>query len=179
MRLFIAFDLPKNVVKRLVDLQKQIGIDLAQIKFVEPENMHLTLKFLGEVEEGKVGKIIERLKSVKFKPFMTSISEIGVFPNEKFIRVVWIGLKPFDPIEDLHNRIDSALSDMFNKDEKFQAHVTLGRVKFIKDKKKFLSVLKALKMSDIVEPFVIDKFSLKKSTLTPKGPIYENIAVFS
>lgn len=178
MRLFIAFDLPKNIVEKLVGLQKQIGNELAQIKFVEPENMHLTLKFLGEVEESKVNDIINKLKTVKFKPFLTSIAEIGVFPNEKFIRVVWIGLKPFDPINDLHERIDSALSGIFKKDDRFQAHITLGRVKFVKDRERLLSVLKAIKMNDITEPFRIEKFMLKKSTLTPKGPIYENLAVF-
>ena len=92
--------------------------------------------------------------------------------------MIWIGLKPFDPIEDLHSRIDSALAGLFKKDDRFQAHITLGRVSFVKDRLGLLSALKTIKTDDISEPVMINKFSLKKSTLTPTGPIYENMAVY-
>jgi 2'-5' RNA ligase len=179
MRLFVAYDLPDNVRKKLVEFQKQIGESEARIKWVEEKNIHLTLKFLGEVEEGKTKEIIKALESVKFKPFLTSISELGVFPSEKFIRVIWVGLKPFEPIEDLHERIENSLVTLgFLRDKRFQAHVTLGRVKFIRDKVSFLSKIKILKVSDISEHFALDNFKLKKSVLTPKGPIYEDLRVF-
>lgn len=180
MRLFIAFDLPKKMIEKIGEFRDQIGDEAAKIKWVEPENLHLTLKFLGEIEDKKAKEVVSALKNVKFKPFLTSTAEIGVFPAEKYIRVIWIGLKPQEKIEDLHIRIDQELSKIgFKKEERFQAHITLGRVKFVKNRDLLLSALKTLKPEDISEPFTVKCFKLKKSTLALKGPIYEDIETYN
>jgi len=176
MRTFIAIDMPAEIRKELVKIQEKLKEKIGKIaraKFVAPENLHLTLKFLGELSDFKVNKIKETLRQVKFKAFKVKLNSLGVF-TEKFIRVVWINLEPAKPIMELHEKIDSLFE---KKDKNFETHVTLARIKFVSDRKEFISKLKEIK----VEPleFEINSFALKKSTLTEKGPIYETIREFT
>ena len=99
MRLFIAIDIPEDVRKKLVSFQEKIGNEHARIKWVEADNIHLTLKFLGEVGDDTVGEIRESLKKIKFKSFTSAISGLGVFPNENYVRVIWAGMEPEKKIE--------------------------------------------------------------------------------
>jgi 2'-5' RNA ligase len=181
MRLFIACEIPGNFRKKLVTLQKEIGDEHAKMKWVELANMHLTMKFLGEVEDPKVDEIKGALGNVKSEKITTSISGIGVFPSESYVRVLWVGMRPAEKIEELHEKIDGALSGLgFKPESRFQPHLTLGRVKAVRNKNGFISKIMELKERGLEfgEPFRIENFSLKKSTLTPKGPIYEDVAVF-
>lgn len=170
MRLFIAIDIPKEIKDKLFDLQKQIGSDLAKISWVHKKNLHLTLKFLGELPENKVEGIKERLRTIKLNSFEVELNSLGVFPNENRIRVIWVGLKS-EHIYELQIKIDQELLDLFSKDTRFQSHLTLGRVKFIKNKEKLKEKLK-LKCDG---RFFVKKFKLIKSSLTREGPIYETI----
>jgi 2'-5' RNA ligase len=180
MRLFIACEIPADVRKELVTLQKTIGEEKARIKWVEPENTHLTLKFLGEVDEDKVDAIKDRLGEIRSEPIDAHASGLGVFPSESYIRVIWVGLEPASEIEKLHEKIDKAMSELgFRAESRFQTHVTIGRVRSIKNKEYFIKRITELKgrWREIGEHFRIDRFKLKKSTLTPNGPIYEDVAV--
>ncbi|MCK5177522.1 MAG: RNA 2',3'-cyclic phosphodiesterase [Candidatus Aenigmarchaeota archaeon] len=179
LRLFIAIDLEKNLCSKLSELQKQISPDIAKIKWVEKENFHITLKFLGDVEVQKIPEIKDKLSSLKFKGFISSVNQIGFFPSDNFIKTIWFGLMPHEKIFSLHEKIDSALSEIgFEKESSFQSHATFGRVKKIHNK--IILIEKIQYIQNIIkgEVFMIDSFCLKKSTLTKKGPIYENIAVF-
>lgn len=175
MRLFIAFDIPDKVKKQLVSIQKQIKAEDAKIKWVKAENMHLTLKFLGEVAEDKVDEIKERLKKVSFEAFNVVVSDIGVFPSEDYIRVIWVGFKDEDNMTGLAKRIREQLKE-FKDDHPFKAHLTIGRVRMIKDKRGLVEGLKKIKVEP--ERFSVKEFKLYKSTLTREGPIYEELAVF-
>ncbi len=180
MRLFVACDLPEEIREKLAKVQEFLKSEDDKIKWVEKENLHLTLKFIGEVEEEKAEKIKAALSSVKFRPFLTSVAEFGIFPPRGKIRVVWMGLLPQDKIIDLHEMIDAALEKIgIEKDARFQAHITLGRVKYIEDKEGFSRKVSKIKERFESEPFKIDRFYLKKSTLTPKGPIYEDLKEFA
>jgi 2'-5' RNA ligase len=174
MRLFIAFDIPESVKEQLVSIQKKIKTE-AKISWVKAENMHLTLKFLGEVDEGKVDDIKQRLGKVSFKPFEASVSEIGVFPSENYVRVIWVGLKDDKSMQKLAQDIREALPE-FKDDYEFKAHLTIARVKFVKDKKALVEELKKLKPKP--EKFKVENFKLYKSTLTREGPVYEEVGVF-
>jgi len=179
MRLFIAYDMPPDIREKLVTLQKRIGNEAARIKWVEPGNIHLTLKFIGEVEDSKADEIRDALKRIKFRPFISSVSGFGAFPSESYARVLWVGLKPADRIGELHERIGEALMPLgFGKEERFQPHVTLGRVNAVADKGSFIKNIQELKRIEIGEPFTFGSFRLKKSTLTPSGPIYEDVEIF-
>ena len=177
MRAFIAIEMPKEIKEILLDAQKQINTEEAKIR--PAKAFHLTLKFLGEVEEKKTEEIKSALKEIKFKKFNTVLTEIGVFPNENYIRVVWVGLDDSESkITNLQKEIDSKMEILgFKKDIRFHPHVTLARVKFVGDKERFIKNLKEIKIKK--ESFQITEFKLVKSVLTPEGPVYEDLASFS
>lgn len=174
MRLFIAIDTPKEIKEYFKQLQTKIGDNLAKIKLTT--DFHQTLKFLGEVPEDKLEQIKELLSKIKFKPFTAQLSELGVFPSEHYIRVIWIGFTNNKPIIALQQQIEQSLLDIFPKDKRFHPHITLARVKFVKEKEKLIRKLKDIK----IEPkeFAVTQFKLIKSTLTKQGPIYEDLTVF-
>ncbi len=177
MRLFIAFDAPGDVKECMADMQGRIGSNLAEIRYVKKEQMHLTLKFLGEVQPNIMEKIKDELRKVTFKPFTVYLDSIGVFPDEDYVRVVWVGLGPEDKVIGLQKSIDEKLEKLFKKEKDFKAHITLGRVKYVKDKEQFLSRLKGIKVER--KSFGVDSFRLMKSTLTGQGPVYEVVEEFN
>jgi 2'-5' RNA ligase len=172
MRLFIALDFNK-LKEYFTDLQKNINPSLAKIKTTDA--FHLTLKFLGEVSEDQLNLIIKELNKIKFEHFSLNLDKLGVFPSENYIRIVWVGVSPHDKVIELQKRIETSLSE-FNK-ENFHPHITLARVKFVKDKENFIKSLKAIKIEQ--KTIEVNDFRLIKSTLTPEGPIYEDLEIFS
>ena len=175
MRLFIAIDF--NELKDcLVNLQSQIDKSLAKLK--EVSVFHLTLKFLGEVSEDKISIIKEKLKQIKFKPFSLTLDKIGVFPDENYIKVIWIDITPKEQVIELQKNIEDVLKEFnFKKDFDFHPHITLARVKFVKDKETFIKTLKEINVDE--KTIGVKDFKLIKSTLKIGGPVYEDIAVFS
>ncbi len=173
MRIFIAVEIPEKIKTILKDLQKQLNDGNAKVKWVN--DFHLTLKFLGEISEVKLERVKERLKGITFKDFEAEFTNLGVFPSNNYINIVWIGLKPEKKIKSLQLRIDNALRDLFTSDNKFKAHITIGRVKIINDKKIFLEKLNNIIME---EGFTIKNFKLIKSTLKTTGPEYETLEVY-
>lgn len=175
MRCFIAIDLPdeiKNELKRIQNL-----LSNASMKLVEPDNLHLTLAFLGEVTDFEVNQIKETLKQIRQEKFIAHLGNIGVFPSESFIRVAWVALEPAEKFKELNKKIILAIKQTLKVDERFESHVTLARVKFIQDKKKFIEKLEKIQVKHL--EFKVDSFALKKSTLTRTGPVYEDIVKFS
>ncbi len=173
MRLFIAVNF-NELKEYFAELQKLLPNN-ARLSLVK--SFHLTLKFLGEVQPDKVDEIAKILKTVKFEPFSVNIDSVGIFPTENYIRVVWIGLKPEEKVIELQKQIDETLKNLFKKEKDFKAHITLARVKFPEDKKSFVEEVKKINVGS--EKIEIKDFRLVKSTLTSKGPIYEDLEVFS
>ena len=156
----MAIELPEKVKDELERFKQNIS---GRVKFVEKENLHLTLKFLGEVNPNNV---IERLKAVKHRTFTMRLKGVGFFPNERFIRVIWVGVDlGRDKVKRLYDDISAVLGD----GEEFVPHVTLARVK---------GRVKVLNRDFTSSEFEVKGFSLFKSTLTPKGPVYEKIHSF-
>ena len=176
IRCFIALDLPReaiNEIKRIQDLIKKKNLFTG--KFTEPENLHLTLKFLGEISEEQVENIKKKLSKIKLESFYANLGEVGVF-SKSFIKIIWIKLNG-KAIWELQKKIDEALSDIFQPEERFMGHITIARVKYVSDKKELLEYLKNLKIKNI--KFFVDKFFLKKSLLLPEGPIYSVVSEYS
>ncbi len=175
-RCFICIDFPKQIREKV----KRIQDNLPEFKGkkTEIENLHLTLKFLGEIEEEKILKVKENLKKIKLKKFKIKINKIGVF-SEKFIRIVWLGVDEQDEeskkLWDLQKEIDNKLNGIFEKEKRFMGHITIARVKNIKDKKKFLDRLNEIKIN---VDFEVREFKLKESILKPEGPEYKDIEVY-
>lgn len=173
MRLFIAIDF-NGLKDYFAELQGQLPKN-AKLSLVK--SFHLTLKFLGEVQPNKIDEIAGILKTIKFEPFNVFTDSIGIFPTENYIRVVWVGLKPEDKIIELQNRVDEPLKKLFKKEKGFEPHITLCRVKSPEDKKSFVEQVKKIKVEN--KRIEIKEFRLVKSTLNPKGPVYEDLKVFS
>ena len=176
MRLFIAIKIPHDIGNYLGEIQEKIDGATNKIRFVNKNQIHLTLKFLGEVQSDKTEEVKEILKKISFKPFSVHLDHIGVFPSESYIRVIWVGLKPENDILELQKNIDEELKKLFKKEKNFESHLTLARVKFIDDKNNFIGKLKNIYIEE--KKFNVENFKLIKSTLTPIGPIYENLKVF-
>ena len=176
MRLFIAVEIPEDIKKYLVELQNKIESNEVKIKYVKKEGMHLTLKFLGEVQQEKVDEIKRELGKIKFKPFSLNLDSIRVFSNEKYIRVIWVGLKPEDDINKLQKEIDDILNKWFKKEKDFKAHLTLARVKYVENKEIFMQELKKIKVES--KKIEIKNFKLINSKLGREGPVYEDLGVF-
>ena len=170
MRVFIAIDIPQSLRKKIIAIQN--SLPEFEGKTTEPENLHLTLKFLGEVDSNDVKNIKERLKEIKFKSFETEITDIGVF-NPDNIRITWLHMKNCDSLQ---KKIDECLEDFFEPEKRFMSHLTIARVKQVKNKKTFLNELKKIKFDKI--RFKVDNFKFKQSVLTETGSIYEDLAIY-
>ncbi len=171
MRSFIAIDLPEDVRDYLYNFQSKLKQLPAKIKWIEKKNLHLTIKFLGEIDDKKLLEIKEILSRIHYNSFEANLSNLGFFPDENHVNVIWVGIEPINQVIGLQQKIDSELLNLFSKNQKFSSHVTLGRVKFVKIKNKFLGMLKEQKIERT--KFKIDSFRLYKSILMKDGPIYE------
>jgi len=176
MRLFIAVEIPGNIKDYICQIQDKIRSSSAKVRCVNTDSMHLTLKFLGEVQPNKLDLVNNELIKIKFKPFSCSLDSIGVFPDENYIRVVWVGLSPENNIIELQKNIDECLKNLFKKEKNYKPHITLARVKFIDDKKRFIDELKKIQVED--GEIDINNFKLIKSTLEQTGPVYENLHTY-
>ena len=173
MRVFVSVNLPLEIEDKIKEIQRQIkGVDLIEAKFVKKGLFHLTLKFLGEIEEYQAEKIKEKLNEIKIQEFETEINEIGVF-SEKFIKIIWLHLTNCDKLQ---KAVDDKLEGIFPKEKRFMSHLTIARVKKVKNKKEFLQNLKKIKIKKI--KFKTDRFYLMKSELTAEGPVYEILEEF-
>lgn len=174
MRCFIAIDISDEAREEIRKLQKNLAEP--KMKLVEPQNLHMTMEFLGELTDFQVNQCKELLKNIKFQKFTAHLGSTGVFPSEAYIKVAWVSLEPEGIIKEIHERIHSSLKSIINLDERFESHITLARIKFVKDKKQFIEKFKNQKFRQV--EFLVNSFVLKKSTLTEKGPIYGDIARF-
>jgi len=167
--------LPRIIIDEIVNLQhriKQAG--LIEGKFTAPGNIHLTLKFLGEITDEQIDWVDQALSQITLEPFNVKLGEAGVF-SKRHIRIIWMHLLGANEIQ---KKIDQALSQHFKPEERFMSHITMARVKYLKvDKEKVLQFLEQISSSN--QPELIDTFTLKKSTLTPSGPIYETLKKYN
>lgn len=173
---FIAIDI--KAVPKLIEFEKDITKTGVNVKLVEPENVHITLKFLGDTEEALIDDIEQIMKDAvkKSKPFTIQLKGAGVFPNQKYIKIVWIGIKQGEQIGAIAQAIDEHLSTLgFAKEKRaFSSHLTIARVRSARNKQELLQVLE--KYNDVLfAEIMVDMITLKKSELTQKGPIYTTL----
>jgi len=176
MRTFVAIEVSdQGVLNSISQVQAELNI---KAKPVEIHNMHFTVQFLGEVSEEMVRKISSELSSLEFTPFSVSFVGVGVFPKPSSPRVIWVGTNEgAEELEKLADMIRMKLSQLgFQPDKKFKPHVTIFRVK-----KKIENITNELQKfsSYTFGSQFMKEFKLKKSTLTPNGPIYTDLLVVS
>ncbi len=180
MRVFLAIEIDEKLTDKIYEVQREFMKCEAPIKLVETENLHFTLKFFGEVDQDKIDQINRAIdaKIDKHKSFIIKIKGMGVFPNENYIRVVWLGMDNFEPFSHLQMDLDEDFQKMgFKKERSYTPHLTIARVKGAKNKDELLATLKGLDDIEIGE-MNIKKIVLKKSELTPAGPIYTTLKRF-
>ncbi len=170
-RCFLAIDIPEEIKKKILALQKELAIN--GIKLVESENIHITLKFLGNVTAEEGEKTKQLLKQIPFHCFQIRLKDIGVFPNENSVHVIWVDCKSKE-LQQLGEKINKLLVPLF-KEEEFTPHLTIARVKQKCDLKDFLEKHK----HDDFGSFSCTGFVLYKSELTKQGPIYTRVATFA
>ncbi|NPA74974.1 MAG: RNA 2',3'-cyclic phosphodiesterase [Euryarchaeota archaeon] len=170
MRTFIAIEVPYTGEIR--ELQKAINRS-GRVKLVEPENVHLTLKFLGEIDKSKLPEIMNGVGACKIPEFQIRLKGIGFFPNEHYVKVVWIGVDDGGSASSLMRCIDTHLVPAgFKREKSYVPHITVARVKGRID----VESLARFRNTCFGE-FVAKEIKIKKSILTEKGPVYEDIGV--
>lgn len=178
-RCFIALDLPRDVINHIKEIQRLIKKKNLFIgKFTEPENLHITLKFLGEIDKDKIKKVKEKLKKIKFKDFEAQLREVSAFSSKynSYVKVIWIKLIGKE-VFSLQKQIDNELKDLFKPEFRFMSHITVARVRKTFDKKILIEYLKKIKPKKI--KFKVNKIFLKKSILSPEGPTYKDIEKYN
>jgi 2'-5' RNA ligase len=175
-RAFIAVDVEST--SRLSDLKRSLGESGASLKLVDLENIHLTLKFLGDTDENLVESIVEIMKtSVEgIEPFEIELRGTGVFPNPNYMKVIWVGLENAGSLVAAAKTLNFELSKLGFKREKrgFHPHITVARVKGPKKKNKVQQILKDYK-DEFFGSQKVECIRLKKSVLSMEGPTYSTI----
>jgi len=178
IRSFIAFDLNnESMLQRFREVQDKLVKIGADLKIVEPQNIHITMRFLGDIKPAMVDSVHEAMKKVSFSGFDCEIRGLGVFPDLRYARVVWAGIrKGVDELKIVFNQLEPNLQQLgFRPDPKgFSPHLTLARVKTGRNKAELARCIQDLADYDfgVVRA---DCLRLKKSVLTPKGPLYSTL----
>jgi 2'-5' RNA ligase len=177
MRLFIAIDLPEEWKRILAQPEESIGWLGRGVKWVEPRGIHLTLKFLGEVDEELVPDIRGGMAAacMGIEPFAIRLRGTGVFPNAKRPRVYWAGIEGPSALLALQARMDEELQRLgFPAEEhEFRAHLTLARIKDPIGKQRMTDAL--LRFSLESEPADVREVLLMRSHLSSEGARYEPV----
>lgn len=175
VRCFICLELPREAMEYVEEIQNIIKKkNLFYGKLTELENLHLTLKFIGEVPESKIKEIQEKLRKIKILSFEASLGDLGYF-SRNIVGILWMKLYG-KGIFDLQSEIDKSLEDFFPKEERFMSHLTIARIKKVLDSNIFLDYIKNMKIKKI--SFPVCEFVLKKSELKSEGPVYGDIERF-
>lgn len=180
MRAFIAIELPQEIKNRLTEIQNLLKKSGADVKWVKPENIHLTLKFLGEIDKEKLIKIVEIIEDTAGNnaPFQIRLFSLGAFPKIEFPRVIWIAIDKGDKeTKRLAKELEEKIEKLGIPIEKrgFSSHITIGRVRSLLNKDRLAKVLKESENyfgGENIE-FGARKITLFKSTLSSSGPVYE------
>jgi len=180
MRAFVAIEVPGSVLDSLVLFQKELSATGADLKLVERQNLHFTVKFLGEITEAEATEVEARLGRLALKAADVEVRGAGAFPSPSRPRVVWAGVSEehealVDPIA---REVIDALRGIGERDDRpFRAHITLGRVRSDRNARQLAELLR----TSSARPFGVARLSelkLKSSVLTPAGPIYKNLGVY-
>jgi len=181
LRTFLAIDLPSALHAALAEKQQHLKREFPRISWVKPENLHITLKFLGETPESKLDElqlVVSQAVS-EFSPFVITLRGFGVFPDTRAPRTLWIGLDGEEEVlRDLAARIESAVEPLgFPPEGKpFRPHLTLARIK-----KDHREIGKAIEKAGILaDPFIfgrllVEQVSFLKSDLRPSGSVYTKL----
>ncbi len=181
MRLFFAGEIPEEHKKALAVVQERLKDAKADVKWVEPGNLHITLRFLGDVNPKRIPELKKLAEEVGrlYGSFELSIKNLGVFPTKGPPRVVWAGIEEGKKqLSMLAQAIASRVAKLNFKEEEheFKAHVTFGRIKSLRGTPELLEVV--MKNGVDLAPWYLDSIVLMESQTTKTGSIYKKVCVF-
>lgn len=179
MRTFIAFKLPEEVIASLGDLQKALKQQGLKLRWVHPDNIHLTLKFLGDISAEEIPAVKRVIRTVSRSQTVFSLEAkgLGVFPTVKKAQVLWSGIHgDVKRLGDFQSNLDRALAGMGFEPEKraFRGHLTLGRIKRRVDGRVLASAISRFG-SFVSPPLTAERLILFKSDLKPSGAVYQEL----
>lgn len=181
-RIFAAIKIQPSEVFLNTYFQLKSNLKNEKIKWVELENIHVTLKFFGETEESRIGGINELLSNIAHDhaSFSLSLKNVGIFGSSYNPRVIWFGIEKNDQLISLANDVLDRVGNIgFKRDrQNFVPHLTIGRIKFIDDKKRFQEVISRFQTIDI-QGQTVAQFYLIESILRPQGPEYKILETFN
>jgi len=176
IRSFLAIALPETIHKRIDEVQRDLKSSHADVRWVNPEKIHLTLKFFGNIEEAAIEPIAKVVEGPAraVSPFSLRVKGIGTFPHWKNPRVIWMGLiDEGGVVIPLQKQVETGLQRIGFEPEgrAFQPHLTLGRVNSPRGKEALIRAMEGYREEEFGE-FEVSKIVLFKSDLKPTGPIY-------
>jgi RNA 2',3'-cyclic 3'-phosphodiesterase len=180
LRAFVALEISNPALDSLVKFQEELKATGADIKLVERQNLHFTVKFLGEISESQAAEVGSRLGKLVLKSPEVEVRGAGAFPNPSRARVVWAGVSPEHEalVVPVAKQVIETLDGIGERDERpFRAHVTLGRVRSDRNSRH----LQQLLQDNSDRPFGVVRLSylkLKSSVLSPGGPEYTDLGVY-
>jgi 2'-5' RNA ligase len=179
VRCFLAVDVDEpDLAEALGRVQAVLEGTGADLKCVETENIHLTMRFLGDVVEGLLEELVSLVEGVSFGPFRMELRGVGAFPNLRRPRVIWTGItRGADELKGIFDTLESRLAGIGFRPERrgFSPHITLARVRSGRNREQLVREI----MSHADDEFggmEVKHVRLKKSVLTPRGPIYSTLA---
>lgn len=177
-RSFVAIESNEEIRNSLLGIQKSLEMTGADLKLVEPENIHLTLRFLGNVSENRIELVKEKIRKLeKVDSFELQVRGLGVFPRPSFIRVIWAGVSQGEEETlNLRKQLNEKLAeiDFESEDKDFTPHFTIARMKSGRAKDEVLTQVKENSEKNFGS-VKVDEIKLKKSELTSEGPIYTTL----
>jgi RNA 2',3'-cyclic 3'-phosphodiesterase len=175
MRLFIAVDLPNEVREALAGIQGALRPLSDSVRWVAPESIHITLKFLGEVPEKQVDDIDTALAGLSWKPFTVTVRGVGFFPGNRSPRVFWAGMEA-PTMEGLAVELDSRMERLgFEKEKRaFRPHITLARARDTRIDSSLVTGASQYEEHDFGS-FTADRVFLFRSSLKSSGSVYERL----
>jgi 2'-5' RNA ligase len=181
MRLFVSVDLDRNLADNVVKAQTVLRKSQADVKFVSPQTLHFTLKFLGDVDEKRVPEIEAEIEKAlrPVEQFRIAIEGLGYFGSPAHMKVLWVDVKEGKrELTELMKKIGDALSYIRRDEHKPATHLTIGRVRTGLNRDRLLEEINSLKNVKIGE-MVVKEVRLKSSVLTRQGPVYKDVKVFA
>lgn len=176
IRTFIAVELSPEVCGRAARLQQSLAESGASVRWVQKDKIHLTVKFLGEIEDVQVPAVCDTVRQVAraTEPFELEIAGVGAFPNRDRPRTLWIGIASgAEPLTAMHRLLEESLAELgFRPEERrFAPHVTIGRLRKSHDSHRLAAAL-AEKTNWKGGAVAVDEMVVMASELTPEGPQY-------
>jgi 2'-5' RNA ligase len=182
IRSFIAIEVPRELKSKLEGVQRELRQTEADVKWVRPEAIHLTLKFLGSIRQEDVEKISRAVAPVVtlWEPFEVGIRGMGCFPNLRNPRVVWVGIdRGKESLSSLHQKIEKKLAELSfpPEDRSFSPHLTLGRVRSPRERAGLSQAIEKTRGVEI-GIFRAREVILFRSELHPSGAVYTRLNQF-